>query len=60
MPYKIQKQPNGGYKVVSKYHPTGFSHQVQSLKKAEAQQRALYANAPPEKETPKASPNRDE
>lgn len=56
MPYKLTKmkgphQVGQGYKVTSPNHPHGFSKQVQTKAKAEAQMRAIYANAPPEKES---------
>jgi hypothetical protein len=44
MPYKVKKT-GAGYKVTSPNHPKGFSSRPQTKTKAQAQQRALYANA---------------
>jgi len=50
MPYPIKKV-GSGFKVVSKNHPAGFSKKPQTKSQARAQQKALYANAAPAKET---------
>ena len=52
MPYPIKKF-GGGFKVTSANHPSGFSDKPQTKAKARAQQKALYANAAPQKESVK-------
>ena len=44
MPYHVKKS-DGGYKVTSAKHPSGFSKKPMSKEKAKKQQAAIYANA---------------
>lgn len=47
MPYKVEKK-GVGFKVTSPNHPAGFSKHTQTKGQAEAQERAILANAKPE------------